>query len=187
MRDETVAKNYAETLFELAQKHQQVDEFEVGIKAIAALIQENPDIREFIETPRISSGEKKRALENAVGGRVPVLLLNFLKVVIDKRRQRLLRMIAVQFHALVDEHAGRTHVEVTVARPMESDQLAEVARGLSAALGKTAIPHLQVNPDILGGIVVRTGDTVYDGSIKRQIERMRRTLLLAELPALAGE
>ena len=187
MRDETVARNYAETLFELALRQSSVGEFESGINAVAQLISENPSVREFIETPRISSDAKKKVLGEALGGKVPKTLVNFVKVVIDKRRQRLLRSIASQFQGLVDEHAGRTHVDVTVARSLSQPELDEIAAGLSKALGKTVIPHLHVRPDILGGIVVRTGDSIFDGSVRRQIENMRRTLLAAELPALAAE
>ncbi len=187
MREETVARNYAETLFELASRNESVPAFEAGIQAVATLIEENADVREFIETPRISSAAKKSVLGATFEGRMPTLLVNFVKVVIDKRRQRLLRKIAGEFQNLVDEHAGRTHVEVTVARPLNETELEEVARGLSRALGKTVIPNLHVRPDILGGIVVRTGDSIFDGSVRRQIENMRRTLLAAELPAPAAE
>ena len=187
MRDETVARNYAETLFELAEREGDIAGFESGISSVAQLIDESSEVREFIETPRISSAEKKRTLEKAVGAHVPPLLMNFLKVVIDKRRQRLIRGIARQFGSLVDEHAGRTHVDVTVAHPLDGPAVEEVGRQLSRALGKTAIPHVQVRPEILGGVVIRTGDTIYDGSVRRQIEGMRRTLLAAELPAPAGE
>lgn len=187
MREETVAKNYAETLFELAEKHGQIDAFAEGIETMARLIDKNPDVREFIETPRVSAAEKKRVLETALETRVPALLMNFIKLVIDKRRQRLLGPIASAYGELQDTHAGRTHVDVTVARVFEGEELADLGNRLSRAFGQTVIPHLRVNPEILGGIIVKTGGTIYDGSIRRQIDRMRRTLLGAELPAPAGE
>jgi F-type H+-transporting ATPase subunit delta len=187
VRDETVARNYAETLFELGLKQSAVSEFESGIQAVAQLIAEDPQVREFVETPRISSAAKKKALGEVLEGRVSKILVNFVKVVIDKRRHRLFGAIASEFQSLVDEHAGRTHVEITVARPLPQSELEEVAAGLSKALGKTVIPHLQVRPGILGGIVVRTGDSIFDGSVRRQIENLRRTLLAAELPAPAAE
>lgn len=187
MREETVARNYAETLFELAKKHGQVDAFAEGIEAVARLIDENPNVREFVETPRVAAAEKKRVLEGALKGHVPQLLMNFINLVIDKRRQRLIGPIASAYQDLQDEHAGRTHVDVTVARPLHGEELSDVGDRLSRAFGKQVIPHLRVSPEILGGIIVKTGDTIYDGSVRRQIDRMRRTLLGAELPAPAGE
>ena len=105
-----------------------------------------------------------------------------LLLTIDKRRQRLLRQIAQQFRALVDEKEGRAHVEITLARPIDDATLDLLTRRLSELLGVTAVPHVRVRPEILGGVVVRTGDTIYDGSVRRQLDGMRRQLLKAKLP-----
>lgn len=183
MRDETVARNYAETLFALAEKDAGVEAFGEGIRAVADLIDQNPRFRLFLETPRIDDAEKKAVVRKALGGELPRLLVNFVLVTIDKRRQRLLRDIAREYHALVDEHLGRAHVAVTVARPMDEDTKALVSRRLSEMLGKQVIPHVEVKPEILGGIVVRSGDTIYDGSVRRRLNDMRRQLLRADLPA----
>jgi len=116
-------------------------------------------------------------------GELPTHLMNFLLLTIDKRRQRLLREIAQHFRALVDEKEGRAHVEITVARPIDDAILGLLTRRLSELLGVTAVPHVRVRPEILGGVVVRTGDTIYDGSVRRQLDGMRRQLLKAKLPA----
>lgn len=187
MRDETVARNYAETLFELAEREGDIEGFEHGIEMVAHLIDQDRRVQEFVETPRISSSAKKRALEKAVGEHLPLLVLNFVKVVIDKRRQRLIRDIAREFRNLADRHAGRIHVDLTVARPLDDGAVAALGQRLSRSFGKTVTPHVQVRPHILGGVVVRTGDTIYDGSVRRQIEGMRRRLLSAELPAFAAD
>lgn len=182
MRDETVARSYAETLFELAQRHEGVEVFGAGMETVARLLDDDPQVRLFLETPRIADADKKDVLRRALGDSLPKNLLNFLLITIDKRRQRLLREIALQYHALVDENLGREHVEVTVARSVDDDALEMIARRLSTLLGKEAIPHVRVEPGILGGIIVRTGDTIYDGSVKRRLDGMRRTLMKAPLP-----
>lgn len=183
MRDETVARNYAEALFDLARRHEGVDVFGEGIGLVARLVDENPRVRQFLETPRIDAEDKKDVLRKTFGGRVPPLLLNFLLVVVDKRRQRLLGRIAVEYAALVDDFENRVHVDVTVARPLDDETSAALERRLSAFLGKTAVPHLRVEPAILGGVVVRSGDTIYDGSLRRRLDRMRRQLMAAPLPS----
>ncbi len=182
MRDETVALRYAETLFELAERHEGLEVFGAGIETVAGLLDDEAQVRLFLETPRISDADKKAVLRKAFADRIPKHLMNFLLITIDKRRQRLLREIARQFRALVDEHMGREHVEVTVARPVDDETRAMVAKRLSALLGKEAIPHIRVDPDILGGIIVRTDDTIYDGSVKRRLDGMRRALMQAPLP-----
>jgi F-type H+-transporting ATPase subunit delta len=186
VRDETVARNYAETLFELARRHEGLDVYGAGIEMVARLIDEDGRFRLFLETPRIDAAAKKTVLRRALTGPLPTDLLSFLLIVIDKRRQRLLRLIAREFHSLVDEHLDRAHVEITVARPMSGETAERVAARLSDLLGKTAIPHVRVKPGIVGGMVVRAGDTIYDGSIRRRLDRMRRRLLRAELPSGAS-
>ncbi|MEM7417197.1 MAG: ATP synthase F1 subunit delta [Gemmatimonadota bacterium] len=185
MRDETVAKNYAETLFALASKHGSLQEFGDAIGTVASLVETDKKFRLFLETPRIEDDAKKAVVKKAFGSALPQLVVNFVLVTIDKRRQRLLRTISQQYHALLDAHMGREHVQVTVARPLDDAAKTMVAQRLSAALGKEAIPHVRVEPDILGGIVVRTGDTIYDGSVRRRLDGMRRRLLQAELPQAA--
>ncbi|MGY8778945.1 MAG: ATP synthase F1 subunit delta [Longimicrobiales bacterium] len=117
---------------------------------------------------------------------LPKHVVNFVLVTIDKRRQRLLRSIAAQYHALLDAHMGRAHVQVTVARPTDDATKTMIAEKMSAILGMEAIPHVRVDPGIIGGLVVRTGDTIYDGSIRRRLDAMRRRLLQAPLPAAGG-
>lgn len=186
MRDETVARKYAEALFDLAQRHEGLATFHEGIEMIARLVEEEPRLRAFLETPRIDADAKKAVLRKAFGGRVPPMLLNFLLITIDKRRQRLLGRIAVEFASLLDEHENRVHVDVTVARTLDDSTAAALGTRLSTLLNKTAVPHYRVDPGILGGVVVRAGDTIYDGSLRRRVETMRRQLMAAALPA-SGE
>jgi len=183
VRDETVARSYAQTLFELAERHEGLEVFGAGIESVATVLDENPQLRLFLETPRIADADRKAVLRKALGDQLPRQLMHFLLITIDKRRQRLLRAIAREFRALVDEHSGREHVEVTLARPADDEVMETLAGRLSDLLGKQAIPHVRVDPGILGGVVVRTGDTIYDGSVRRRLDGMRRNLMNTRLPA----
>lgn len=183
MRDETVARNYAETLMALADRHEGVEAYGEWIQAVADLLATNPRMKLFLETPRIDSAAKKEALRKALGDRVPRPFLNFVLITLDKRRQRLLREINGQYQELLDERMGRERVDVTVASPLDDAGKARVAQELSRVLGKTAIPRIQVKPEILGGIVVKTGDRVFDGSVRHRLERLRKNMLGAELSA----
>jgi F-type H+-transporting ATPase subunit delta len=181
MRDTTVARKYAEALYELAARNDAVEPYGSAIETVAQLLDEQPRFRLFIETPRVDDDEKKALIRRVFADALPKHVLNFVLVTLDKRRQRLLRDISLQYQALLDEHLGRQHVEVTVARAMDEGTTAMVAERLTEVLGKDAIPHVRVKPEILGGIVVRTGDTIYDGSLRRRLEGMRRRMLSAEL------
>ena len=184
MRDETIARNYAEALFELAERHEGVEAYGTGVQLVARLIDENDDFRRFLETPRISVGQKKEVVRRVFGETLPTRLVNFLLITLDKRRQRLLRAIAHEYMGLMDQHFNRVHVEVTLARQFDEKSMEEMEKRLTVALGKTAIPHVRVKPGILGGAIFRTGDTIYDGSLRRRLEGIRRRLLKADLPKL---
>ncbi|MDA0329109.1 MAG: ATP synthase F1 subunit delta [Gemmatimonadetes bacterium] len=182
MRDDTVARNYAETLFELGVRSDALEEYAEAIATVAQLIEDDPKVRLFMETPRIRDEERKEVILRALGSALPKHVVHFVLVMIEKRRQRLLPEVSREYHLLLDAHMGREHVQVTVARPIDDATKNIITEKLSAALGKQAIPHIQVQPALLGGLVIRTGDTIYDGSIRRQLERMRRQLLQVRLP-----
>lgn len=186
MRDSTVARKYAETIFELALRQGSPEAYGDGLRSVSELLEAEPKFKLFLETPRIDDADKKALVRQVFGQTLPKHVVNFVLVTIDKRRQRLLSEIAAQYAVLLDDHMGREHVEVTVARPLDDAARNMIAERLSEVLGKEAIPHVRVKEDILGGLVVRTGDTIYDGSLRRRLESMRSRMLEAELPAGAA-
>jgi F-type H+-transporting ATPase subunit delta len=186
VRDETVARSYAEALLELAERNEGLEPFSEAVDLLAGTLREDGNFQLFLETPRIDAEAKKDVLRHSFADRVPSSFLKFMLVVVDKRRQRLFGKIAEAFNALVDERLGRTHVDVTVSRPLEAGELASLTGKLSDLLDRKAIPHVRVDPGILGGVIIRAGDTIYDGSLRRRLERMRTMLLDAELPAAVG-
>lgn len=181
MRGETIARNYAEALFDLAQREESLEAYGEALDQVAALLDETPELRLFLQTPRVEAAEKKKVFRTALEGRIPDHVLHFLLVVIDRRRQRLVAEMATAYRELVDEHLGRTQVDVSVARPLGDEEGDFVQNRLSSILGKEAIPHVRVRPELLGGIVFRSGDTIFDGSVRRQLQRIRRQLMTADV------
>lgn len=185
MRSPIVARNYAETLLELAERQGGLEVAERYLGAmgeVAALLEREPRVRGFLESPSIDPEAKKRALRAAFEGRVPEMLLRFLLVVVDKRRQALLREIALAFRDLVDERTGRVRARVVLAREPGEATRARIRETLGARLRREVIPEFTVDPSLLGGVVVRVGDEVYDGSVRRRVAQMRRRLMNVELP-----
>lgn len=171
-----VARSYAASIFELAQTHGVVDEFTASFTALSGVVKD-PTVRTFLESPKLDAQAKKTALRAALGDRVHPLFLNFLLVVIDKRRQGLLGAMAREYQSLVEEAHGRLHVEVTVAHEPSAELHQQIRGRLSEIFGKTVIPHVNVDGRILGGIIVRHEDKVIDGSLRRRLIAMRRRLL----------
>jgi F-type H+-transporting ATPase subunit delta len=183
VRDETVARNYAETLFELASRNESIQEYGDALGMVAGLLEDDSRFRTFVETPQIDDETKKDVIRKVFRDKAPKQVINFVLITIDKRRQTLLREISAEYLLLLDDHLGREHVEVTVARPLDDTTENVVSERLSKMLGKQAIPHIRVKPEILGGLIVRTGDMIYDGSVRRRLEDLRRRLLTARIPS----
>ena len=176
MESSTVAHSYAEGVYALAEKHKLHDEFMAGFAALDVMLGERI-VRVFLESPKIDRNLKKQVLRAALKDRVNPLFQNFVLLVVDKRRQSLFGAIANEYRSLVDESQGRMHVNVTVARTPSPELEQDIRARLSDIFGKTVIPHVQVDEKILGGIVVRSGDTVIDGSLRRRLLALRRRLL----------
>lgn len=178
MRAQTVARNYAETLLSLAERAHDTSGWGAMINDIASAVRRDRTLRRFLASPKIAPRLKKQILAKALDDRVPRIFLRYLEALIDNRRQTLIPEIAVAYNDLLEAREGRVHAEVTVARAItDAEGESTIARNLSRALGKTVVPHLSVDAAILGGVVVRIGDTVIDGSVRRRLALLRRRLM----------
>ncbi len=181
MRDTTVARNYAEALFALGEKSGKHETFASELNSVGAMIAADPSINAFLRTPNVDLAAKKKALRSALDGRIDPMVVIFLLVVLEKRLQRLIGEIATEYSALLDEKLGRLHVQVTLAHAADAATETTIAKELSRILGRNAIPHITVDPNIVGGIVVRFGDRILDGSLRRRLAGMRSRLYEAAL------
>lgn len=177
MRDSTIAKNYAEALLELARRAEDPAGWGKLIRDVAAGVETDITLKHFLESPKISEAQKNDVFFQALGDRVPRHFLRFLQTLVRKRRQMLIPEIAVEYDNLLDVHEGRVHATVTVAAESTDAEVSEIAGELSRVVGKTVVPHMQVNPAILGGVVVKIGDTVMDGSVRRRLARLKAQML----------
>lgn len=172
MRESTIARNYAEALLSLATKAENRDGFGAMIRDVANAISNDVTVHRFLESPRVAYEEKNEVLSKSFGDRVPRVFLRFLQTVVHNRRQMLIPAIATEYNNLLDAAEGRVHADVTVARPIDDAGIENIAVQLSRALGKTVVPHVTVDPEIMGGVVVKIGDTVMDGSVRRRLNKL---------------
>jgi F-type H+-transporting ATPase subunit delta len=177
VRETTIARNYAETLLSLAGKAGDLRGWGGMMSDVANAMQNDRRLRLFLESPRVDATQKKQVLAKAFQDRMPRLLVRYLQALISHRRQMLIPEIARQYLDLVDEAEGRMHANVTVVREPDADTRSVVTRELSRSFEKEVVPHFAVDPRILGGLVVRVGDTVLDGSVQRRLERLRNKMV----------
>ncbi len=177
MRDSTIARNYAEALLELARRAEDAAGWGKLIRDVANGVEQDITLKHFLESPRISEAQKSEVFFQALGDRVPRHFLRFLQTLVRKRRQMLIPEIAAEYEALVDVVEGRVHANVTVAKTATAVDEARISEHLSRVVGKKVVPHMNVNPAILGGIVIRIGDTVMDGSVRKRLARLKGHML----------
>jgi len=177
MRDTTIAKNYAEALLELARRAEDPAGWGKLMRDVASGMQDDITVQHFLESPKVSEQQKNEVFFQAFGDRVPRHFLRFLQTLVRKRRQMLIPEIATEYDKLLDIHEGRLHANVTVAREASAADATRIGEQLSRVMGKNVVPHMNVNPAILGGVVVRIGDTVMDGSVRRRLARLKGHML----------
>ena len=177
MRDSTIARNYAEVLVTLAKRADDLDGWGRMFDAVAQLVEHDVKVRRFLESPRVAAQAKKAILVKAFQDSMPRPLVRFLESLVTNRRQLLIPAIALEYAALVDESLGRVRADVTLAREPLPGEVEAIAASLSRTLGRTAVPHVRINPDIIGGVIVRVGDDVKDGSIRRRLGVLRSRLV----------
>lgn len=177
MRDSTIARNYAEVLLTLARKANDAEAWGRAVREVADAMGTDVTLRHFLESPRVSANQKEAILAKAFQDRFPPLFVRFLQMLLRKRRQMLLPQIADEYATLLDVAAGRVHAQVTFARTPSEGEREAVSQGLSRTLGKQVVPHVTVDPAIIGGVVVRVGDRVMDGSVRRRLRLLRDRLV----------
>jgi F-type H+-transporting ATPase subunit delta len=128
----------------------------------------------------VAKAAKGEILRRALDGLMPVEFVRFLEAVVRRGRQGLLSEIAVEYQRLLDTKLNRVHAGVTVATAGDEKFETHIVRRLAQALGKEVRAHFQTDAAILGGVVVRVGDRVFDGSVRRRLTAMRRRMLAAE-------
>jgi F-type H+-transporting ATPase subunit delta len=176
MRQATIARNYAEALLELAKRAKDLRGWGSLIQGVADAMQKDLTLRTFLETPRVDSATKHRILRKALTDRAPAKFVRFIESVVSHRRQMLIPEIAREYMDLVDLAENRLHALVTVAREDDEKMKKLIADRLSKVFDKTVVPHLTVDARILGGAIVRVGDTVMDGSVRRKLQRLRERM-----------
>ncbi|MGH7753598.1 MAG: ATP synthase F1 subunit delta [Gemmatimonadales bacterium] len=173
MRSPTIARNYAEALFIVATRHREAERYGDLLDAVAGAIAADRRLEVALESPRVPKSLKQQILSRALEGVAPVGLIKFLHAVVKRGRQGLLPEISQEYQRLLDQALNRVHAGVTLAREANAKLQKDIADRLAEVLGKTVIPHVLVDPAILGGVVVKVGDRIYDGSVRRKLQTLR--------------
>jgi F-type H+-transporting ATPase subunit delta len=176
LRSSAVARNYAETLFQLGEQTGKSELYAELLDAVAGVVETTPAIGDMLMSPRVPKGEKSRLLGAGLKD-APRQFVLFLQAVVRRGRGQRLRDISNEYAALLDIKFNRLRAGITLARTPDEGLRKSIEAGLSKAFGMQVIATFNADPQLLGGAVVRVGERVYDGSVRRRLTRLRRQLL----------
>jgi F-type H+-transporting ATPase subunit delta len=172
-----VAAIYAKAFLGAAENAGQTDAMVEELDAVAATLERYPKLEEVLGSVLVAAEEKTQALDRIFGGKLSLLVLDFLKVMAQHGRLEIVRAVRQEVQKLYDELRGRVRVELRTATPLEDGLARNLESTLRTLLGGEPQVDGAVDPSLIGGIVLRVGDTVYDGSVARQLHQVRQQMI----------
>jgi F-type H+-transporting ATPase subunit delta len=173
-----VARVYAEALYNAADKVGEAGEVLEELDALVGQVfGRDPGAEVFLASPSVSRDRKREALRKAFEGRASQVLVNFLYVLNDHDRLELLRAAARAYRELYDQRSGRLPVHVSSAVPLAEEQQERLRNELRQVFGREPVLQTRVDPELLGGLVVRVEDWVYDASVRTRLETIEKQLI----------
>jgi F-type H+-transporting ATPase subunit delta len=176
---DALASTYARSLFELAEAaggQAKITEVAGELEQIVELMREQREFREFLASPVIDKVKREQSLRQIFQNRITDLVLRFLLVLNGNGRLNHLEPIGAAFDSLVQEAYGRIEVDVFTAAPLGREQIDALAKQIKAALDRDPVLHPYTEPSMIGGVKLRIGDQLIDGSVATRLKRMRRDL-----------
>jgi F-type H+-transporting ATPase subunit delta len=174
-----LAQRYAAALAEVALERNAAPEVKAQISEFAGVMEESPELRQLLANPAVPRAGKHAVIESLVerlGSSRTVR--NFMLLLVDHRRATLLPEIEQAYQALLDAKIGLTRAEVASGEPLPDAERADLIRALERMTGGTVEAHYRVDPALVAGARVRIGSTIYDGSVRAQLDRLRAQLAL---------
>ncbi len=176
-----LAMRYAEALYELAAERQALDGVEKDLAGVEETIAAHEDLATLLYHPQVPLAAKKETVTRVFGPQVTDFVLKFLLLLVDKRREAALPAIIKEYKVLANKARNIAEAEVTTAMPLSEGEKTALAAKLGAVTGKTVVLNTKVDDRIVGGVVVKIGDKLIDGSVARQLEALRAALLKTEV------
>jgi ATP synthase F1 delta subunit len=175
---EEVARVYARALFEVAKEHDRLDEIHEELDEFAAAVHDHRQMAVFFFSPYFSTDEKKTALKRAVEGADP-LFMNFLEALVERKRMPVIFRIRSEFEELWDAEKKLLPVQITSAVQLDEKTVQSIGDRISERTGQKVELSSSVDPDLIGGIVLRVGNVILDASIRNRLYQLRKTVAQA--------
>lgn len=181
MSDSRISKRYAAALYSIGQENGSFATYGKELEEFKDFFLKNRDFRNAISNPIYKLEERKNVLKYVLGkSTFSNLVKNFLNLLMDKNRIDFLEAIADKYAILTDEAANIVHAEIITARPLKDDTLQIIINSLEKMTSKDIKSEVKEDPELIGGILVKIGDLVLDGSVKAQLEGLKESFRRGE-------
>ncbi|MBI4722111.1 MAG: ATP synthase F1 subunit delta [Candidatus Stahlbacteria bacterium] len=169
-------KRYAQAVFEIACKANQLTEWLDGLKRIANITQ-NADLVSVLEEPGIAFDLKKQIIDELLEEIKTPLALNLVYLLVAKNRIEIIPSIKIEYSKLLDVYNGIERAVVITAVPIDDGEKDKLLRGIGVLISHKVVGNFAIDPDIIGGVIVRIGDKLIDGSIKNKLSGLKKSLV----------
>jgi len=172
-----ISKRYARAFFEIAGEEKKLEQYYNELSQFSSIVAENKDLGGFLANPIFDEEAKKKVLEKIIGKlSLSKMTINFLNLLIDKKRIDVLPDIETCYRQLMDETLQKVRVTLKTAFPLSGEMQDYITSNLKKMTGQAVEVTVESDKGLLGGILIGVGDTLYDGSIKNQLNNMRNLL-----------
>lgn len=177
MSSSSIAKRYATALFQLSKEHQLLDQMESELRVVKEVLAGNSELKAVLKSPKLSNDKKKEIIRGSFG-EVHTFVLNTLLILIDRHREDYIIDMADQFIQLANDDRGIAEAQVYTIRPLTDDEQGALSSSFAAKVGKKSLRiNNIVDSNLLGGVKIRIGNRIFDGSLSGKLERLERQLL----------
>lgn len=173
----SLSRRYAKALFEIGLEDGSYARIGKDVASLAKAIKDSKELRDVLESPTVPREDREKivlAILQRIGGTQTTI--NFCKLLLDRERMNQVPGISRELSAMIDEHEGQLTAQVTSAQALSDSQKAELKTALEKLSGKKIQIESKEDPALLGGVVAKVGDLVYDGSLRTQLRELRRSL-----------
>ena len=173
----TSSRRYAQAVFQIARERGGIDVWLDDARVLSELVEGDQAAVEFLDAPQVPEAKKVETIRQLLGGSVDPLAINLLGLLAARRLTHLMPDILSQFTEMVDRHRGVQWADVTTAVPLDDARLDEIRASIGGIVGGKASLRTYVEPTIIGGVIVRVGDRVIDGSVRARMRNMEREIV----------
>lgn len=181
MLNKSVARRYAEAFFSIAREREKIDQFQADMEQVLRALDEVEHLREYFSHLLIPAKDKKDVAQKLFADDLAQETMNFIFIIIDKRREAYFEAIYEEYVDMADESRNIKKAELFTATELSEEDLEELTKNLSHSLGKTVQLQTRVDPSLLGGVKVRIGDQIIDGTVAKKLEMLQEDLKQAKI------